>query len=116
MDSFDYSSISTIDVKRNIYDLSINTYGSHIALVENQLAYDSVQESMVKIYAAGVRKSDEDEVIIILKFYLSLKKFNKILLGLIKKFLLFFRTMKMKNYKVKRIQDLIVIQAVVSNY
>lgn len=61
LDSFDYASISTIDVKRNIYDISINKYGSHIALVENQVAYDSLQESFIRIYSVGVRKNDEQE-------------------------------------------------------
>lgn len=61
LDAYDYSSISTIDVKRNIYDISINKYGSHIALVENQGAYESSQETFIRIYAVGMRKNDEQE-------------------------------------------------------
>ncbi|XP_031622219.1 protein mahjong isoform X3 [Contarinia nasturtii] len=61
LDSYDYSSIATHDVKRDIYDLSINKYGSQIAIVENQGDYESVQESAVRIYSVGRRKNMEDE-------------------------------------------------------
>lgn len=61
LDSFDYSSITTIDVKKNIYDLSVNKNGSYIALVENHSAYDSIQETFIKIYAVGARKTEEQE-------------------------------------------------------
>lgn len=53
--------VATHDVKRDIYDLSINKYGSQIAIVENQGDYDSVQESAVRIYSVGRRKNMEDE-------------------------------------------------------
>lgn len=56
-----FSIAATHDVKRDIYDLSINKYGSQIALVENQGDYDSVQESAVRIYSVGRRKNMEDE-------------------------------------------------------
>lgn len=52
---------ATHDVKRDIYDLSINKYGSQIAIVENQGDYESVQESAVRIYSVGRRKNMEDE-------------------------------------------------------
>uniref|UniRef100_W4VRK8 DDB1- and CUL4-associated factor 1 n=1 Tax=Corethrella appendiculata TaxID=1370023 RepID=W4VRK8_9DIPT len=61
MDSYDYSSISTVDVKRNIYDLSVNRFGSQIAIVENQGGYESVQESVVRVYSVGRKKNMEDE-------------------------------------------------------
>lgn len=61
LDAFDYSSITTIDVKKNIYDLSVNKNGSYIALVENHSAYDSIQETFLKIYAVGARKTEEQE-------------------------------------------------------
>lgn len=61
LDGYDYSSISTIDVKRNIYDLGINLYGSQIAIVENQGGYNSVQESVVRIYSVGRKKNTEDD-------------------------------------------------------
>ena len=63
LDAYDYSSITTIDVKRNIYDMSINGDGSLIALVENQPAYESKQETIVKLYAVGMKKLEHlDEV------------------------------------------------------
>lgn len=56
---------ATVDVKRNIYDLSINKYGSQIAIVENQGGYDSLKESSVRIYSVGRRKNMEDETVCI---------------------------------------------------
>lgn len=53
---------ATVDVKRNIYDLSINKYGSQIAIVENQGDIESGQESAVRIYSVGRKKNMEDEV------------------------------------------------------
>ncbi|XP_065091771.1 protein mahjong isoform X3 [Ochlerotatus camptorhynchus] len=61
LDAYDYSSISTVDVKRNIYDLAINQYGCQIAIVENQGGYNSVQESVVRIYSVGRKKNTEDD-------------------------------------------------------
>ncbi|XP_017473218.1 PREDICTED: protein mahjong isoform X1 [Rhagoletis zephyria] len=61
LDAYDYSSISTIDVRRGIYDMSINDNGSLIALVENQPAYDSRPETFVKIYAVGMKKIENQE-------------------------------------------------------
>lgn len=52
---------ATVDVKRNIYDLSINKYGSQIAIVENQGGYESGQESAVRIYSVGRRKDEAEE-------------------------------------------------------
>lgn len=63
LDSYDYSSITTIDVKRNIYDMSVNGDGSLIALVENQPGYDTKDETIVKLYAVGMKKLEHlDEV------------------------------------------------------
>lgn len=53
---------ATVDVKRNIYDLAVNKYGSQIAIVENQGGYDSIQESVVRVYSVGRKKMVEDEV------------------------------------------------------
>lgn len=61
LDAYDYSSISTIDVRRGIYDMSISDNGSLIALVENQPAYDSRPETFVKIYAVGMKKIENQE-------------------------------------------------------
>lgn len=61
LDAFDYSSITTIDIKKDIYDLSVNVNGSYIALVENQSAYDSMQETFLKVYAVGAMKTDNQD-------------------------------------------------------
>lgn len=61
LDSFDYSSISTTDVKKSIYDLSINKTGYMIALCENQGCFESVSESVVRIYNVGRKRMAEDE-------------------------------------------------------
>ena len=53
--------IATIDVKKNIYDLSCNKFDTQIAVVENQGMFDSVQESSVRLYDVGRRRDDEDE-------------------------------------------------------
>lgn len=50
-----------MDVKRNIYDLAVNKYGSQIAIVENQGGYESIQESVVRVYGVGRMKNVEDE-------------------------------------------------------
>lgn len=61
VDSNDYTSIATIEVKRNIYDLAVNCYDTQICIVENQGMYNSVQESVVRLYDVGRRRDDEDE-------------------------------------------------------
>lgn len=61
LDAYDYSSISTIDVKRSLFDLSVNGNGSLIALVEDQPAYEAKSETFVKIYCVGMKKTDHDE-------------------------------------------------------
>lgn len=61
LDAYDYSSIATIDVKKSIYDLACNTRDTQIALVENQGMFDSVQESIVKIYDIGRSRTTDDE-------------------------------------------------------
>lgn len=51
-------------MKRNIHDLSINKYGSQIAIVENlglQSDYESVEETAVRIYSVGRRKDEAEE-------------------------------------------------------
>ncbi|PNF26674.1 DDB1- and CUL4-associated factor 1 [Cryptotermes secundus] len=61
LDAYDYSSIATIDVRKNVYDLSCNKFDTQIAVVENQGMFDSVQESSVRLYDVGRRRDDEDE-------------------------------------------------------
>nr|CAD7589427.1 unnamed protein product [Timema genevievae] len=61
LDAFDYSSIATFDVKKNVYSLSCNKYDTQIAVVENQGMFDDVQESLVRLYDVGRRRDDEDD-------------------------------------------------------
>ena len=61
LDAYDYSSISTIDVKRSLFDLSINGNGSLIALVEDQPSNEAKSETFVKIYCVGMKKTEQDE-------------------------------------------------------
>lgn len=61
-DSYDYSSIATIDLKRNIYHIAVNKYDTNIAIIENQGEYISgIDESNVRIYDVGRSKDDADE-------------------------------------------------------
>lgn len=48
-------------MKKYIYDLAVNNYDTQIAIVENQGMYNSVQESVVRLYDVGRRRDDEDE-------------------------------------------------------
>uniref|UniRef100_A0A4Y0BF31 DDB1- and CUL4-associated factor 1 n=1 Tax=Anopheles funestus TaxID=62324 RepID=A0A4Y0BF31_ANOFN len=61
LDCYDYTSIATIDVKRNISDLAVNRYGSQIAVAENQGGYNSMQESVVRIYSVGRKRNSGDD-------------------------------------------------------
>ncbi|GBP38185.1 Protein mahjong [Eumeta japonica] len=61
LDPYDYSSIATIDVKRNIYALSVSRAGTQIALVENMGDFERMQESCVKIYDVGRRRDQDDD-------------------------------------------------------
>ncbi|XP_053623270.1 protein mahjong [Plodia interpunctella] len=61
LDAYDYSSIATIEVKRNIYSLGVSRWGAQIALVENVGDLDHVQESCVKVYDVGRRRDHNDD-------------------------------------------------------
>jgi DDB1- and CUL4-associated factor 1 len=61
LDSYDYTSISTTDVRKSIYDLAINSNGCQIALCENQGVYDSMSESVVRVYTVGRKRDPEDD-------------------------------------------------------
>ncbi|BES99825.1 LisH [Nesidiocoris tenuis] len=63
LDAYDYSSIATIDVKKNIHDFACNGKDTQIAIVENQgTLFDSMQESIVKIYDIGRLRITDDDV------------------------------------------------------
>ncbi|XP_045489571.1 protein mahjong isoform X2 [Pieris rapae] len=62
LSAHDYTSIATIDVKRNIYGLSVSPYGTQISVVENLGDFEQVQESCVKIYDVGRKRDHEDDV------------------------------------------------------
>lgn len=61
LDSYDYTSISTTDVRKSIYDLAVNSNGCQIALCENQGGYESVSESVVRVYTVGRKRGPEDD-------------------------------------------------------
>lgn len=61
LDSYDGSSISTTDVRKSIYDLAVNSNGCQIALCENQGGYESVSESVVRVYTVGRKRGPEDD-------------------------------------------------------
>lgn len=63
LDSYDYSSIATIDVKRNIYDLCVNKFDSQIALVESFTNADSTQDTVVRIYSVGQGRNVDDTAV-----------------------------------------------------
>ncbi|XP_049883163.1 protein mahjong isoform X2 [Pectinophora gossypiella] len=61
LDPYDYSSIATIDVKRNIYSLGVSRTGMQISLVENTGDFEQMQESCVKLYDVGRRRDHDDD-------------------------------------------------------
>lgn len=54
---------ATIDVKRNIYALSVSKYGTQISLVENMGEFEQMQESCVKIYDVGRKRDHDDDAV-----------------------------------------------------
>lgn len=60
LDATDYSSITTIDVKKPIYTLACNRFDTQIALVENFGQFDNVDESTVRLYDVGRCKGEND--------------------------------------------------------
>lgn len=61
LDSSDYSSIATIEVKKNVYHMACNKWDTQIAVVENVGEYHTVQESSVRLYDVGRRRDTEDD-------------------------------------------------------
>lgn len=104
LDSLDYTSIATVDVKRNIYDLCVNKYGTKIAVVENQTGYETTEESVVKVYSVGRKKNNEDEMVRNQMLF-HIQKINTF-------FLINFRKMRRMNQvdQNKLIQIMIMIQ------
>ncbi|XP_037077224.1 DDB1- and CUL4-associated factor 1-like [Pollicipes pollicipes] len=62
IDSADYTSIATVDVKRQLYDLCVNFDDRLLALVESQLEMGDVEldQSCVRLYEVGRVRGDED--------------------------------------------------------
>lgn len=63
-------------MKKNIYDLACNSHDTQIALVENQGIYESVDESIVKIYDVGRSRTTDDEPVCIFNFCDAMSCFN----------------------------------------
>ncbi|KAJ6646157.1 Protein mahjong [Pseudolycoriella hygida] len=61
LDGYDYSSIETVDVGRQIDDLRVNKDGTQIALVENLVVDTFIKESAVRLYTVGMRNVDEKD-------------------------------------------------------
>ncbi|KAK6624133.1 hypothetical protein RUM44_010991 [Polyplax serrata] len=61
LDSSDYSSIATIEVKKNVYHMACNKWDTQIAVVENVGEFHTVQESSVRLYDVGRIRDTEDD-------------------------------------------------------
>ncbi|XP_037947089.1 protein mahjong isoform X2 [Teleopsis dalmanni] len=61
LDLYDYTSITTIDVKRYIQDMSIHHNGCTLGTVEHHMGYDSKQETYVKMYSVGMKRFDHED-------------------------------------------------------
>lgn len=63
-DATDYSSIATIDIKRNIYDLAVDHKDNFIAIIEqavkSEYAFNS-PENVCKLYEIGRSKEEDEE-------------------------------------------------------
>lgn len=62
-DATDYSSIATIDIKRNIYDLAVDTKDNYIAIIEQAAKAEfnfSAPDNICRLYEVG-RSIEDDE-------------------------------------------------------
>lgn len=64
-----------MDVKKFIYHMACNKYDTQIAVVENQGIYENIDESVVRIYDVGRSRTEDDNVIFKILFFLR-HKFN----------------------------------------
>lgn len=63
-DSTDYSSIATIDIKKNIFDMATDRTDCFLAIVEqNQMSRDTLtsSESVCRLYEVGRKKEGDDD-------------------------------------------------------
>jgi hypothetical protein len=75
-----------VEVKKNIYDLSLNRYDTILGVVENTGVYDGVDESTVRLYDVGRRRDDDDDVV-------SFRRSCVVYLALTMRLLFFFRAL-----------------------
>lgn len=59
-----------MDVKKFIYHMACNKYDTQIAVVENQGIYENIDESVVRIYDVGRSRTEDDNVIFLIIFFL----------------------------------------------
>lgn len=60
-DSHDYSNIATIDVKKNICDLSVDPADKYVAIIENSSKVSHSSESVCRLYEVGRCKEDDEQ-------------------------------------------------------
>ena len=63
-DATDYSSIATIDIKRNIYDLAVDHKDNFIAIIEQAIKPDfafNSPDNVCKLYEIGRSKEEDEE-------------------------------------------------------
>jgi len=61
-DASDYSSIATIETRRGVFDLATSINDLQIAVVENTLAPQVTEESVVRLYDVGRYRAEEEDM------------------------------------------------------